>query len=216
MFRVEQKVSRKWRASKHDGGGRRFICHRRAILKGEVFPNQEIRDLTYKQTAAFDQFLIYTHLAGRDYKHAAGERGSGSSVDSTQNTLLNINPEGNLLKEVKDIVDEILIMVRIKEQQQKVMEGLVKNVKRAMLPVVRGRSGRSSSQEWDVTPESANGDHKDGQTRPDEKAGGARQTLQRADNLLVDLSERTAELRGLLQIAQHTSAAISTSPLPSG
>jgi len=172
-----------------------------------------IRDLTYKQTAAFDQFLIYTHLAGRDYKHAAGERGSGSSVDSTQNTLLNINPEGNLLKEVKDIVDEILIMVRIKEQQQKVMEGLVKNVKRAMLPLVGGRRGMSSSQEWEMTPGSPNSEHDDMSVldNTNEKARGARQTLYRADNLLVDLSERIAELRGLLQIAQHTSAAVSPS-----
>lgn len=174
-----------------------------------------IRDLTYKQTAAFDQFLIYTHLAGRDYKHAAGERGSGSSVDSTQNTLLNINPEGNLLKEVKDIVDEILIMVRIKEQQQKVMEGLVKNVKRTMLPLVGGRRGMSSSEEWSMAPSASSSEDDDGSSSDHNgKARRAKQTLHRADNLLVDLSERTAELRGLLQIAQHTSAAVSPSYTP--
>lgn len=168
-----------------------------------------IRDLTYKQTAAFDQFLIYTHLAGRDYKHAAGERGGGSAVDSTQNTLLNINPEGNLLKEVKDIVDEILIMVRIKEQQQSVMEGLVKNVRRAMLPLVGGRRGISTSQRWDMAPGEREDFDDESERNASEKARGARQTLNRADNVLADLAERIAELRGLLQIAQHTSAAVS-------
>ncbi|KAK4223068.1 magnesium transport protein cora [Podospora fimiseda] len=85
-----------------------------------------IRDLTYKQTAAFDQFLIYTHLASRDYKRQR----YGSSDNSTQNHLLNINPEGELLKEAKDIMDELHIMMRIKEQQQTVMENMIKHIRR--------------------------------------------------------------------------------------
>ncbi len=50
---------------------------------------------------------MYTHLASNEYKHHR------QANISTQNTLLNINPEGNLLKEVKDIMDEIYIMTRI-------------------------------------------------------------------------------------------------------
>jgi len=174
-----------------------------------------IRDLTYKQTAAFDQFLIYTHLASRDYKR---EQKATTENNSTQNTLLNINPEGNLLKEVKDIVDEIHIMMRIKEQQQNVMEGLVKHIRRVMLPLAQLPSKnkkKTMSQEsvsWDVLL-GAEMEDNTYVSDNDEIAGRereiARRTLSRADHLLADLSERMAELRALLQIAQNTSSAVS-------
>ncbi|KAK1749788.1 magnesium transport protein cora [Echria macrotheca] len=168
-----------------------------------------IRDLTYKQTAAFDQFLIYTHLASRDYKR---ERYSAIDNDSTQNTLLNINPEGNLLKEVKDVVDEILIMMRIKEQQQTAMESLVKHIRRVMMPMARPRKATPSqvSTSWDVVLGAAmdgeNGPYVDDEEH--DKRERARQTLTRADHLLADLSERISELQALLQIAQNTSASL--------
>jgi hypothetical protein len=53
-----------------------------------------------------------------------------------QNTLLNINPEGNLLKETKDILDELHIMTRIKAQQQMVAESFVKHIRHILLPKV--------------------------------------------------------------------------------
>jgi hypothetical protein len=139
----------------------------------ELF-NGAIRDLTYKQTAAFNQFLIYTHLASRDYKRQQPT----SSDNSNQNHLLNINPEGELLKEVKDIMDELHIMMRIQEQQQAVMEGFVKHVRRALTPL--------------------------GQQQ---QHNGYR-TLLRADNLLLEHGERISELQTLLKNAQTTSAAV--------
>ncbi|KAK4154111.1 hypothetical protein C8A00DRAFT_43091 [Chaetomidium leptoderma] len=163
-----------------------------------------IRDLTYKQTAAFDQFLIYTHLASRDYKRQRYV----SSDNSTQNHLLNINPEGELLKEVKDIIDELHIMMRIKEQQQTVMESFVKHIRRALTPVVRQppTSHTSTSAAWDLALGAA-------QQSPnpyvdDSKRQNAQPTLTRADNLLLDLHERISELQALLQNAQHTAAAL--------
>lgn len=154
-----------------------------------------IRDLAYKQTAAFDQFLIYTHLASRDYRRGrwadataatgASAIGAGDS-SATQNTLLNINPEGNLLKEVKDIVDEIQIMMRVKEQQQTVMESLVKHIRRA---VERQKTKPGNP--------------------PARAEPAVRRTIRRADQLLVDLNGRITELRTLLQMAQNTSTAVS-------
>ncbi|KAK3312089.1 hypothetical protein B0H66DRAFT_394121 [Apodospora peruviana] len=165
-----------------------------------------IRDLTYKQTAAFDQFLIYTHLASRDYKR---ERYINSD-NSTQNTLLNINPEGNLLKEVKDIMDEIHIMMRIKEQQHTVMEGLVKHIRRALVPLVRPKRHSPSAMSWDVGEDELY----PGEITRQQKAENERQkanmkrTLDRTDHLLLDLEDRMSELRTLLENAQNTSAAL--------
>ncbi|KAK3380756.1 hypothetical protein B0T24DRAFT_591210 [Lasiosphaeria ovina] len=169
-----------------------------------------IRDLTYKQTAAFDQFLIYTHLASRDYKR---ER-YATSDNSTQNTLLNINPEGNLLKEVKDIMDEIYIMMRIKEQQQSVMENLVKHVRRTMAPLARPRRTGTSqaATSWDIVLGASAEDYpyrdEASRVREEEMREQARRTLARADHLLLDLAERISELQTLLQNAQNTSAAL--------
>ncbi|KAK4446027.1 hypothetical protein QBC34DRAFT_470608 [Podospora aff. communis PSN243] len=167
-----------------------------------------IRDLTYKQTAAFDQFLIYTHLASGDYKRDQG----GGDSNSNQNTLLNINPEGNLLKEVKDIVDEIAIMMRIKEQQQAVMESLVKHIRRVMMPLAKTPKKKTMSQDssaWDVLlgaemeAEPSHADEISARERDN-----AKRTIGRADQLLVDLQERMEELRALLRIAQTTSSAL--------
>ncbi|KAK4464936.1 magnesium transport protein cora [Cladorrhinum samala] len=146
-----------------------------------------IRDLTYKQTAAFDQFLIYTHLASRDYRRQR----YGSSDNSTQNHLLNINPEGELLKEAKDIMDELHIMMRIKEQQQTVMEHLVKHVQRRGPRLGQSRDGTGSANIFVFDNESS-----------------SRRLLTRGDNLLAEHSSRIAELHALLQNAQLTSGAL--------
>ncbi|KAK3354036.1 hypothetical protein B0T25DRAFT_224469 [Lasiosphaeria hispida] len=156
-----------------------------------------VRDLSYKQTAAFDQFLIKTHLASRG---RGREGGLTNDAFSTHNMLLNINPEGNLLKEVKDIVDEMHIMIRIKEQQQAVMESLVKHIRRAASPLARAEKTRIASQAstpWDLVLGA-----------PDSASPTPHQTLLRVDNLLPDLATRLSELRNLLQTAQNTSAAL--------
>lgn len=176
-----------------------------------------IRDLTYKQTAAFDQFLIYTHLASRDYKRQR----YASSDNSTQNHLLNINPEGELLKEVKDIMDELQIMMRIKEQQQTVMETFVKHIRRALGPVARLKRPATSqaSAAWDLALGAsldAATPHPDEPNRAHEEHDrqAAKRTLLRADNLLLDLNDRIAELRTLMKNAQNTSAAVRFPPPP--
>lgn len=176
----------------------------------ELF-NAAIRDLTYKQTAAFDQFLIYTHLASRDYK-----RQRFASSDNASNQLLNINPEGELLKEVKDIMDELNIMLRIMEQQQAVMETFVNNiVRRELAPLVRPRrpSPTQSLASWDpAVGASVGGSSPYNDESEERQRQNARRTLSRADSLLIDLEERISELRALLQNAQTTSAAVSTLP----
>lgn len=178
----------------------------------ELF-NAAIRDLTYKQTAAFDQFLIYTHLASRDYK-----RQRYAASDNASNQLLNINPEGDLLKEVKDIMDELNIMLRIMEQQQAVMESFVNNcIRRALGPFANPKRPAPplASGPWNLAP---NASFETTSPYDDEvremRRQSAKRTLNRADNLLVDLEERISELRALLQNAQSTSAAVCPSLSP--
>ncbi|KAI0595703.1 hypothetical protein F4775DRAFT_585372 [Biscogniauxia sp. FL1348] len=146
-----------------------------------------IRSIDYKQTAAYDDFLIYTHLASRDY-------GPGQAQDALAlNRLLNINPEGDLLKECKDIMDEIHILIKIKSQQQMVMETFVQHIKQRL---------------WARDPEEV----VDGFTPADSEAGrwtsGAQRTLRRAEVLLEDIHKRIQDLQSLLRNAEGTSKAL--------
>jgi hypothetical protein len=176
----------------------------------ELF-NAAIRDLTYKQTAAFDQFLIYTHLASRDYKRQRHV----STDNSSQNHLLNINPEGELLKEVKDIMDELYIMMRIKEQQQSVMESFVKHIRRVLTPLARSHRPTAPHvlAPWDVVRGATlepNSPYTDdvAHFREEDQRQSAKRTLTKADMLLQDVDERIAELRALEQNARNTSVAV--------
>ncbi|KAH6847617.1 hypothetical protein B0I37DRAFT_375478 [Chaetomium sp. MPI-CAGE-AT-0009] len=170
----------------------------------ELF-NAAIRDLTYKQTAAFDQFLIYTHLASRDYKRQRHV----STDNSSQNHLLNINPEGELLKEVKDIMDELHIMMRIKEQQQGVMESFVKHIRRVLTPLARAHRPTVPAP-WDAAALELNSPYTDdvAHFREEDQRQSAKRTLTKADMLLQDVDERIEELRALLQNARNTSVAL--------
>ncbi|KAK4143414.1 uncharacterized protein C8A04DRAFT_37425 [Dichotomopilus funicola] len=170
----------------------------------ELF-NAAINDLTYKQTAAFDQFLIYTNLASRDYKRERHTASDGSS----QNQLLNINPEGELLKEVKDIIDELHIIRSIKEQQQTVLDCYVKHVRRSLAPAIRAHQTAAAhgSSPWYFPPDAFTD-----RTNPDSRVTAhfqnAQYTLTNAEMLLQDHSQRISELHTLDSNARNTSTAL--------
>jgi hypothetical protein len=149
------------------------------------------------QAAAFDQFLTYTHIASADYN----SREKSGSSSSYQNTLLNINPEGNLLKEIKDILDELLILTRIKIQQQVVAETFVRNIRHILRPRLLPKSeGRHRDAILlDVT-------HVD--MKRDGESAAAKWTLTRADNLLAGIQSRISELNTLQGYAKNTSSAL--------
>ncbi|KAI1370949.1 hypothetical protein F4677DRAFT_325871 [Hypoxylon crocopeplum] len=80
---------------------------------------------TYRQAAAFDRFLIYSHIVSREFKKGR------CHDEATQHILLNIKSEGDLLKEAMDIMDELQIMIRIMEEQQMVVETFIKQIEQA-------------------------------------------------------------------------------------
>ncbi len=131
------------------------------------------------------------------------------------------------MKEAKDIMDEIHIMTRVKEQQLSVMETLVKHVRRSMAPRIRSRRVTLSRPEasWDLALGSimdrspydtaaAAGPQGMESQRAAEEAGReqAKWTLNRADQLLEDVKERISELQILVRNAQYTSAAVRNCP----
>ena len=66
------------------------------------------------------------------------EEPDNGTAKKSQNVLLDINPEGELLREIKDIVDELFIMMQIKTQEQTVISTFVKHIKRLINPARGG------------------------------------------------------------------------------
>ncbi|KAH7382941.1 hypothetical protein BKA64DRAFT_683555 [Cadophora sp. MPI-SDFR-AT-0126] len=165
-----------------------------------------IRGVTYKQTAAFDQFLTYTQLAAKEYNSR-----DRIKTSATQNTLLNINPEGNLLKEVKDILDELHILTRLKIQQQIVAESFIKHIRHSLLPKLASPHYESSaSHDFQLGISDDNLLLGSGRSRDKRRAeqDNAKWTLNRADNLLEGIKSRIRELTTLEEAAKGTSAAL--------
>ncbi len=151
------------------------------------------------QTAAFDQFLTYSTLASKEYNST-----DRSGTSATQNTLLNINHEGKLLKEVKDILDELHILTRIKIQQQVVAEAFVKHIRGVLLPKI-------PPTEFSGMDRTSRGDFLSSVTAEilqEDEINAAQWTLRRADNLLKAVQDRINELNTLADSAKNTSASL--------
>jgi hypothetical protein len=122
-----------------------------------------------------------------------------------QNTLLNIKPEGNLLKEIKDIIDELHILTRVKLQQQVVAESFVKHVKQSLLPQLR------TKRTWDpIIALYEDGHGANSEPPQNEQRQAARLTMARADHLLNDIHDRIGELKTLEENARKAATAVSS------
>ncbi|KAI0891067.1 hypothetical protein F4806DRAFT_336737 [Annulohypoxylon nitens] len=128
--------------------------------------------MAYKQAAAFDRFLIYAQIVSRETKGGLWHNAA------TQHVLLNINSEGNMLKQAMDIMDELQIMIRIIEEQRMVVDTFTKQIEESRLST--DSSGISSMV----------------------------LALGRARRLQVSIEGRLNELRMLLRLARKTSDAL--------
>jgi hypothetical protein len=129
-----------------------------------------------------------------------------------ENTLLNINPEGKLLKEVKDILDELHILTRVKIQQQAVSESFVKHIRQILLPKVAAANDFNLAlpSEASLLAPGTPGTPglMDSIESRREQLAAAKWTLARAEVLLTGIERRISELNTLSDAAQHTSTAV--------
>lgn len=72
----------------------------------------------------------------------------------SQNVLLDINPEGDLLREIKDIIDEISIMIQIKKQEENVTRTFLKQVQNLLQKPEPGPPGNNRSDSGFPSPNS--------------------------------------------------------------
>lgn len=111
-----------------------------------------IGEITNKQAVAFDHLWVWTskivNLASPNPL---------ADITSFVFPLLNINPEGKLQREIKDIIDELDIMMLINRQQLTVIRTFVKHAEDILDPqgIWRDQKGSMFETTEDVsTPDS--------------------------------------------------------------
>ena len=87
----------------------------------DLFANA-IGEVTNKQSIAYEHFWHYTQEASEIYKAKDMIEASDKAK-----VLLDINPEGKLVREIKDILDELNIMIQIKKYQERVLAEFIKH-----------------------------------------------------------------------------------------
>lgn len=120
--------------------------------------------------------------------------------------LLNISTEGELQREIKDVIDELDIMIYINNQQLEVMKKFAKDVGDLLNPDGDGRRFNASSPPTSPTASSAE-QREAKHTKRSSNYSWFRRTAQ---ELLDDVEDRIKELNGLKQSAESTSKSVSS------
>ena len=142
-----------------------------------------------------------------------------AEIESKAKSLLDINPEGNLLREIKDILDELHIMLDIKSIQQRILKDFRKHVEFLIVPQfadfggLRKPKGAKKIHEGDPDTEYERwGRNK--MTKEDFTAErDARWTMELGLNLSASLDDRVADLKALKDGGERTETAVSLRPL---
>lgn len=136
-------------------------------------------------------------------------------------SLLDINPEGELLREIKDILDELHIMMNIKIKQQRVFKQFKKHVEYMIAPGLALSKEIGTAKQKKVTGDTDVEDSEPSESKKDKgkktsKTEGndkaerdAKWTLEFAVDLSAGLDDRIADLNNLKESAEHTEKAVS-------
>lgn len=117
--------------------------------------------------------------------------------------LLNINKEGQLQREIKDIIDELDIMIYISAQQRDVVKKFKKEVTHILDPSGIWRDKLSTTPISNPKDENTKKRHND-----------YFWFANTADELLGDVDDQIGELEGLRKSAESTSTSVSLSVNP--
>ncbi|KAI1498006.1 hypothetical protein F5X99DRAFT_342470 [Biscogniauxia marginata] len=101
--------------------------------------SKAIGNVMHKQTAAFERLWRWTDKAGDIYRSRSDDDTSDLHVP-----LLDINPEGKLEREIKDIIEELDIMLHITKTHRDILKSFVVNAEHILDPF--GTFGQESKR----------------------------------------------------------------------
>ncbi|KAI1385692.1 uncharacterized protein F4822DRAFT_351390 [Hypoxylon trugodes] len=102
--------------------------------------SKAIGNIMHKQTAAFERLWRWTDDASKVYRSTANGDTSELHVP-----LLDIYPEGRIEREIKDIIEELDIMLHITKTQKKILTKFIANAENILDPF--GKFGDSKKRE---------------------------------------------------------------------
>ncbi|KUI59980.1 hypothetical protein VP1G_07196 [Cytospora mali] len=146
--------------------------------------SQAIGNINNKQTISFHHLWEWTEKLGS----LTSRRNVAATISELVAPLVNISPEGRLQREIKDIMDELDIMIYINEQQKAVMKKFVKNAKGLLNHKLNPSKLSTGTKEQRKTE--------------------LKWFSKMAEELLDDVDDRINELSGLRRSAETTSKSL--------
>ncbi|KAI3393589.1 hypothetical protein diail_3893, partial [Diaporthe ilicicola] len=155
--------------------------------------SESIGKVNNKQTISLDHLWEWTGRLGNFAKPGHLR----SNLSDLVIPLLNIKKEGQLQREIKDIIDELDIMIYISTQQRDVIKKFKKEVTHILDP----------SGTWkDKLPTTPTSDaSRDDKMKPHDEIDDYFWFVNSADELLSDVDDQIGELNGLRKSAESTS-----------
>ena len=171
----------------------------------------------YRATRAFKHLWHWTEKAGNVYR----SKQKHVEAINLHEPLLDIFPEGPLQKEIKDIIDELDMMLHVNKKQKDVIKRFSKNVEHILDPHGNWRNDRDSSvADWydGRTPPVPVALSRQGSTKSRTSSGVEGDEKQKqfdwfrlqAFELLSDVTDRIDELEDLKKEAEGTAQTVSS------
>ncbi|KAK4237256.1 hypothetical protein C8A03DRAFT_34787 [Achaetomium macrosporum] len=176
--------------------------------------SEAIGNVTHKHTILFQRVWHWASKASEVFNSKTA-RAEGLNLHQP---FIDIQPEAKLQQEIKDIIDELDMMLHIYKKQREVMRRFCKHVEHILDPDGRWKEGdmydmnheqagnASSEQSQTVSPEDA-----ERQRKKDEAAEKCKQLYwfrMQSRELLSEVDDRIDELEGLKQAAQSTAQSV--------
>jgi len=163
---------------------------------------------TNKHTISFEHVWHWTQKASEVYR-------SKTKVDEASDLhvpLLDIYPEGKLQREVKDILDELDIMLSITRRQREIIRRFCRHVENILDPEGHWRSGLDPGSPRDTGEQQAR-DAKDKEEAKRQDKARRKNHLdwfrRQSPDLLCEVDDRIDELEGLKEAAKSTAQSVS-------
>ncbi|KAH6693606.1 hypothetical protein F5X68DRAFT_247974 [Plectosphaerella plurivora] len=177
--------------------------------------SESIGRIASKQTVLFDHLVHWTKEANRVYRSRTGE------ADSTRLhvPLLDIRREGKLQREIKDIIDELDMMMYLGAQQAKVLKRFKRLAQQMLSPVAAYKEPdrnsdilpalKTRTESWSLEEGAQSPGHGAGESSysgpghdcPSNRRKKYSWFSNHATVLMADVEDRAAELEGLKKSA---------------
>ncbi|KAH7625148.1 hypothetical protein B0T09DRAFT_361550 [Sordaria sp. MPI-SDFR-AT-0083] len=176
--------------------------------------SEAIGRVTNQHTISFQHVWHWTQEASKIYR----ARSKYVSSANLHVSLLDINPEGKLQREVKDILDELDIMLHVHKRQRDIMKRFRRHVEHILDPKNRWSGDCFIEEDTTESSQKPSGNASARSGKSDEKTGTDDEETRRREQLgwfrvqyqelLSEVKDRIDELEGLRAGAKSTADSV--------